>query len=98
MFENLSVVMTIHHILTSNTDKTFDDNGSSDEFDLPIPDKFLGKTESCFNVTSDVEPTGVKCYVKYHVKKYRFWVKTYDELELGEEVSCNKTCETLTQE
>ena len=63
MFENLSVVMTIHHILTSNTDKTFDDNGSSDEFDLPIPDKFLGKTESCFNVTSDVEQTGVKCYV-----------------------------------
>jgi len=46
MFENLTVIMTIHHGLSPNTDASFDDNGSGDDFD-PDPNQsewlFWGK-------------------------------------------------------
>ena len=32
MFENLTVIMTVHHRMTPNTDKTFIHNGTSDTF------------------------------------------------------------------
>ena len=75
MFENLTVVMTIHHILTPNTDKTFDDNGSGDDFD---PDEngriFWGKKlVSEIGIVKYACPNNIaiqKCY-----DKYRFWIK-----------------------
>tara|TARA_B100000508_G_scaffold131360_1_gene119464 strand:- start:726 stop:1256 length:531 start_codon:yes stop_codon:yes gene_type:complete len=72
MFENLTVVMTIHHILTPNTDKTFDDNGSGDTFDPVNPNavrKFWGT-----KCTQDVTPDG--CWeTSIDCQKYRFWFK-----------------------
>ena len=39
MFENLTVIMTTHHGMNPNTDATFIDNGSSDEFEVIASEK-----------------------------------------------------------
>jgi len=84
MFENLTVIMTTHHGLSPNTDASFDDNGSGDDFDLPAsvksgsnPRRFWGLGD-CIPIDDTEEiiyHNGVPhCVQDYNCEKYRFWI------------------------
>jgi hypothetical protein len=65
----------------------FDDNGNTDEYldDIENTGLFWGKSSEDMGVTGGYG--GSPCYQGTWVRKYRFWIKTYDEIEYTE-VAC----------
>lgn len=93
VIRNIMVIITVHHSMTPNDPDSFDDNGTDDEFD-PEPEKFWGKTSSCFNITGGM--AGSPCYIRNRVRKYRFWKEVSDDLVIGAQVACGGTCSNYT--
>jgi len=86
MFENLTVIMTIHHILFPNTDKSFDDNGSGDDFEVAASEKSgskprlfwgFGRCEAVDGTDKIIVHNGVpQCVQQWDCTRFRFWIGT----------------------
>lgn len=87
ILERITAVTTVHHALNPAGSDSFGDNGDEDEYPDDIEDTgiFWGKRTENMGVTGGYG--GSPCYQGTWITKYRFWIKTYDDIEYTE-VAC----------